>query len=472
MNLYQAIIEHFNEGELKTLCFNLGIDFDALPGDGKAAKARELIAFVIRRDRQPELIEALKRERPQLDWENLPFPPKSLHDQFYQVDKRLILAGLVGVLLIGVVAWLLLKPQSSWTPGKPIDEAMFGIAIAEFTVGADQERSEQGRETSQLLYQQLENLLNQQIGLTGRVTLTKVGVVRDSEEAKKAGEKVNADVVLWGWIPVFNTEAIVPNFTILAEDTVENSSPLLESVNLMISGPGTIRLTQLSGRTLALSRFVIAYVYLRSESTSDYGKALDMFELGIQELEQDLEFVQNLTGETDDLEQRLSFQDTIAVIEKTLAIFYTGKGVAFAALSEPDEAYRCYETALSYDENYSRVYMALGNHYHSEKSYDDALVMFSKAETLEPTNPGGKYGLGITYFAIGEYDKSVAYLNEALPLIGVERERLYVYLVLGYAYQSNGAIDEAIEAFRAALDSPYANDEIRNAAALALENLE
>ena len=47
--LRQILAERFNEGELRTLCFDLGIDYENLPGQGKADKARELVAYFQRR---------------------------------------------------------------------------------------------------------------------------------------------------------------------------------------------------------------------------------------------------------------------------------------------------------------------------------------------------------------------------------------------------------------------------------------
>lgn len=41
--LRQALTDRFNEEELKTLCFDIGVDYDDLRGDGKAAKVRELV---------------------------------------------------------------------------------------------------------------------------------------------------------------------------------------------------------------------------------------------------------------------------------------------------------------------------------------------------------------------------------------------------------------------------------------------
>ena len=39
--LHEVLRSRFSEGELRTLCFNLGLDYDSLPGSGKSDKARE-----------------------------------------------------------------------------------------------------------------------------------------------------------------------------------------------------------------------------------------------------------------------------------------------------------------------------------------------------------------------------------------------------------------------------------------------
>ncbi len=40
--LRQSLVESFDENELRDLCFDLRIDYESLPGDGKSARAREL----------------------------------------------------------------------------------------------------------------------------------------------------------------------------------------------------------------------------------------------------------------------------------------------------------------------------------------------------------------------------------------------------------------------------------------------
>lgn len=69
-HLRSVLIERFSEAELRNLCFELGVDYDVLPGPSKAEKARELVSYHDRRARISELVDQVLRLRPdiQLDW--------------------------------------------------------------------------------------------------------------------------------------------------------------------------------------------------------------------------------------------------------------------------------------------------------------------------------------------------------------------------------------------------------------------
>jgi hypothetical protein len=51
--LRHALTTRFDAGELRTLCFDLDMDYDDLPGEGKASRARELVGAVAHRRRRP-----------------------------------------------------------------------------------------------------------------------------------------------------------------------------------------------------------------------------------------------------------------------------------------------------------------------------------------------------------------------------------------------------------------------------------
>ncbi len=62
--LRNILVTYFSDSEVRDLCFDLGIDYESLAGEGKAAKARELVAYCQRRDRLTELEAACRRLRP------------------------------------------------------------------------------------------------------------------------------------------------------------------------------------------------------------------------------------------------------------------------------------------------------------------------------------------------------------------------------------------------------------------------
>ena len=69
--LRRTLIRCFDENELRDLSFDLGVDYESLPGEGKGAKARELIAYLARRGRLADLVEIAQELRPNVDWEDV-----------------------------------------------------------------------------------------------------------------------------------------------------------------------------------------------------------------------------------------------------------------------------------------------------------------------------------------------------------------------------------------------------------------
>lgn len=68
VRLHKLINKHFNDEELKTLCFYLSIDYDTLSGSGKSAKARELVQKCERENELDKLIQESQGLRPKADW--------------------------------------------------------------------------------------------------------------------------------------------------------------------------------------------------------------------------------------------------------------------------------------------------------------------------------------------------------------------------------------------------------------------
>ena len=69
VRLRQLLAEKFTVEGLQLLCNDLGIDYESLEGEGKAAKARELLAYLDRRERVQHLVDIGMQHRPDLPWE-------------------------------------------------------------------------------------------------------------------------------------------------------------------------------------------------------------------------------------------------------------------------------------------------------------------------------------------------------------------------------------------------------------------
>jgi outer membrane protein assembly factor BamB/tetratricopeptide (TPR) repeat protein len=68
LKLYDVLMTYFSDNELRDLCFRLSISYENLPGEGKAAKARELVAYHERRSLVSQLVEILHELRPNAQW--------------------------------------------------------------------------------------------------------------------------------------------------------------------------------------------------------------------------------------------------------------------------------------------------------------------------------------------------------------------------------------------------------------------
>lgn len=69
VRLQAQLVEFFSLEDIRDLCFELGIDFDDLPGEGKKGKARELVIHCRNRAMTEQLIEKAQQARPLVSWE-------------------------------------------------------------------------------------------------------------------------------------------------------------------------------------------------------------------------------------------------------------------------------------------------------------------------------------------------------------------------------------------------------------------
>ena len=67
--LRDLITRHFNQTELRNLCFDLHIDHEALPAETQPDLAREVVAFCWRHGRLDDLHRRCQQLRPKANWD-------------------------------------------------------------------------------------------------------------------------------------------------------------------------------------------------------------------------------------------------------------------------------------------------------------------------------------------------------------------------------------------------------------------
>ena len=98
----QQISNSFDIEELKTLCFDLELDYDTISGENKDAKIRELIKLMQRKDRMPQLVLQLKKSRPNKNWEEI-LQTNQVYDS---ITKRKPLIFILFIFLISILVVL------------------------------------------------------------------------------------------------------------------------------------------------------------------------------------------------------------------------------------------------------------------------------------------------------------------------------------------------------------------------------
>lgn len=68
IHLQRQLVEYFDLGELKTLCFDLSMDYDELAGETKSDKARELVKAAYKNGRVPDVVQQCEEVRPNVVW--------------------------------------------------------------------------------------------------------------------------------------------------------------------------------------------------------------------------------------------------------------------------------------------------------------------------------------------------------------------------------------------------------------------
>jgi tetratricopeptide (TPR) repeat protein len=133
-----------------------------------------------------------------------------------------------------------------------------------------------------------------------------------------------------------------------------------------------------------------------------------------------------------------------------LALLYSETGALEQALVQ-------LQAALELDDSHQGALVALGDIYMEQGRYQEALEPYLKVVELNQDNPlrgvsrqleGVYYYLGVAYFNLGQSEKAIESLEEALAIDRTDADAWYM---LGATYQHIGELEKAIDSFKQAV---------------------
>ena len=255
-----------------------------------------------------------------------------------------------------------------------------------------------GKSQRDVLYEDMQLMLERpDLNLGDTIMVQKYGPIRSDEEARDIGESINADLVVWGYIPSNRANELHPSFTLLSEF----DEPMLGTTAFNVQISGDYNTSILTNRVSTVTSYVLALLYLNSSQRVDFNTATKLLGVGIAEAKDEYD---KSSGRKVDLGYNLG-------------LLYVASGRAYAAFGDEEAALNEYNHALEYSPGLNGAYIGIGNIYfsrfyvsHQVNDLDTAYSSFEKA--LPSWN--AYYGLGLVSYSRGDYEYAVDYFQKSL----------------------------------------------------------
>ena len=351
----------------------------------------------------------------------------------------------------------------------------FGVAIAQFGEGPGSQNTDRAQDISQAVFQQLSQQAQRDPN-SQFIQFRPIGLVRSQQEAAADGQRIGADLVIWGRIQV-SEERTILNFSILeTPDKISNPNfprvlPLFEPSadgTVVIDSHGTEDIsrgtTAISAFTFGLAHFfnwdfrAAARAFEEAPTTSlreddDYRYLLHLYYgLSLQRPGQivraDEEFQKAITLHQEDPAPRLARAFGLNALGKTSE-----------AQAEAKRAIELCNEKIRIGENVHVAYYDRALAYEILRDWESALADYRAAMQAEPDLFIAQIGVIRMHLALDQTSDAMQEAQAAIELAeSTGANPAWPYLYLGYAHARNGNLSEARVAYDQASRLEYGVD--------------
>jgi len=447
----------FSKEELRDLCFDLGVKYDDLPGEGAAAKAREVVKYLERQCRIPDLEHYLAH--PPGVWQRLRRRPAVLYPALGGAIL-LVLIILTTSVLAATGQLDLVKQQAQklglfleFPPGGK-NETL--IVIASF------DRAVDVRDTKphELIKRAIQKAAKEQGFTSLRVQVEPTRLQADDRAgAETLGKRYNASIIIWGdetsvlftvnflnlKQPDFNAAQVVITETERTQWVTQYANP--DAYSRFVT-------QDLPGQLTFLSLFAVGQSYYTQKQ---YGDSLEAVEgaiasltagttvEGLAEAHFQLGWLYGLpTGNND---KAIANYDQAIKLKPDLVGAYYNRGIAYYDKGEYDRAIADYDQAIKLKPDWAEAYYNRGLAYNDKGEYDRAIAEYDQAIKFGH-DAKAYYNRGLAYADKGDTDRAIAEYDQAIKL---KPDYAEAYNNRGAAYAGKGEYDRAIADYDQAL---------------------
>lgn len=390
------------------------------------------------------------------------------YSQQLKIKTPLTVASIATILYTGLIA------QQAFTILYPatIPAEKFGIAIATFGEGPDFRLTRRGLQVSGLITAELKQTVAKLSEISESVALVPMGVVSNISQGEFDGNRIGADLVIWGQI-LEQEEGVVVNFRVLqAPGMLDNPAfpqvlPVTQRFvqsSIGIQSGDSITVKQITEQqSVAITAFSLGLYY---QSIPDYKLAAEQFQLTVDYLE--------------------TSQEATSVTDLGLALLYLGR--SYVQLGRYDQALKMFNQATNYRPDDSALYVGLAYLYRVMGRKEDQqqalnrVIELGREYQITDNWLPALYNSGIAYEAQGNYEAALqqyqmilskdptffsAYLSAGRVLIQLKRldearqlhqqaqplakenpaREIWLSLDIGRLYENQGEPDAAIVAY-------------------------